>query len=90
MKIIKQYLKTEADEYPYHCCIFTNTYGHSYEHIKMLAELAKRFDNKLSDDEINVMYYSGERYKRTVAVEFKTLLAPDSSWTEISRLEPIL
>lgn len=86
MTIIKRYVF--RDSYgDYRCAVWTNTYAHSLSHVSMLARHAFEHDSDLTDDDIDVMKYAGDRYKGMTAIEFNTKVRPDDTWQETHMLE---
>lgn len=84
MNIIKEFCRTRNI-----IVIRTNTYSKTYAHISNLILLAKK-DFDVKDEDIIVVEYGGERYKRTIGIEFHIPSGTDwipSEYTEISELE---
>lgn len=63
MRIIKE--RTEK-----HCVLRTESYSHTLAHIEMLFEEAKKDFPSLKPEDVELVYYGGERYARTNGIEF--------------------
>ncbi len=66
MRIIKEYNIGERNII---VIVRSDTYASSYKHISNLVTVAKNNFNIL-DEDIEVVKYGGERYKRTYGIEF--------------------
>lgn len=53
-----------------HCVLRTDTYAHSLAHIEMLFQEAKKDFPSLKAEDVQVVYYGGDRYARTNGIEF--------------------
>lgn len=85
MRIIKEYCIGERNII---VIVRSDTYASSYEHISNLVGVVKKYFD-VSDSDIEVVKYAGDRYKRTYGVEFTTGLEtqiPDE-FQSISQVE---
>jgi TRAP-type mannitol/chloroaromatic compound transport system substrate-binding protein len=74
------------------CVVRTNCYGSSLSMFKQLADVAKEAYPELKDEDIKIVQFGGQAYKRTFGIEFtpidgKTIL---DGWMEIRELESTL
>ncbi len=85
MRIIKEYNIGERNII---VIVRSDTYASSYKHISNLVEVAKKYFN-VSDEDIEVVKYGGDRYKRTYGVEFTVDLETEISadFQHISQVE---
>lgn len=71
------------------CGIKPNNYSSRIPQILKMVELAKQSFPSLKDEDIHVVAYDGDRWKRQVGIEF--LLPADTKipdgWNELHRLE---
>ena len=67
MQIIKEYCEESK-----RCVIRTNCYGRTVEYFKKLITEAKKDDPNLSDEDIDIVQFAGQRYARTYGIEFKS------------------
>lgn len=75
----------------YRCVIMQNDYSNSLEKINKLVALARADFPHLTDKQIEVATYGGERRKYMIGVEFFVpayLKAPDYSYQQVADLEP--
>lgn len=69
----------------------TSTYGKSLAYVKELAKAAREIFPDLKDENIQIVFFGGDRYKRQCGIEFPadTTIVPEG-WQEISELEMLL
>jgi hypothetical protein len=83
---------TEEWTYQARCVIRTNCYGSRLSTFNKLATIAKETYPMLTDDDIEIVHFGGDRYARTYGIEFTP---PDGhtvhdGWQQISELERTL
>jgi hypothetical protein len=73
-----------------HCVIRTNSYGSQLSFIRHLAAIAIAEFPTLTEDQVEIVRYGGQRYKGTFGIEFTCpvdyTIVP-IGWREISQLE---
>jgi len=82
MNIIKEYCD-EVHKY----VIRTNTYGHTWEYFNTLVNEAKKDYPTLNENEVEIVQYAGEHYKRTYGIEFRVEDEPKDEYFRIRKLE---
>ena len=82
MIIIKEYCE-EVNKYE----IRTNTYVHTWEYFNTLINEAKKDYPTLKENEVEIVQFAGECYKRTYGIEFKVETQPKEEYFRINSLE---
>lgn len=59
------------------CAVSTNAYGKSLGYILELAEIARQDVPTLTDDDIDVVVYGGDRRRKMYGVEFDSKVLPE-------------
>lgn len=87
MKLIKEICLGEGDRITTGV-VRSNCYGSQLSYIKKLVRAAKKTFPQLTDDDIRVVHFGGDRYARTYGIEFPLLQDTiPKGWKEIHRLE---
>lgn len=87
MKIIKEVCIGETST---RCVIRTNTYARNLEHINELLKIAQRDFPNLIAKEVDLVVYGGERYAKTLGIEFNPPSVVPNTYEAINRLEAVL
>lgn len=68
-------------------CIRMSGYGRTLQAILELWEIAKADFPQLTMEDVEIMYYAGDRFARTYGLEFGLDVKPPDGYKEISELE---
>jgi hypothetical protein len=85
--VIKEFCRTQINEY--RGVLLTDDYSHMFSKVLSLVKIAKTDFPSLTDDQIEIVVYGGNRRKRIMGIEFpipsQTKIPND--YQEVSRLE---